>query len=74
MSDDDDNDDVDDDDDENDYNILPSLSIEHSVLCKLIRPGVLLHLAAPKMADKYFYLIEYYKNDVKMREIPLHRK
>ena len=27
-----------------------SLSIEHPVLSRLIRPAVLLHLAAPKMA------------------------
>ena len=33
--------------------ISPSLSIEHRVLCRLIRPAVLLHLATPKMVDKH---------------------
>ena len=32
------------------YNVSPSLLIEHLLLSRLVRPAVLLHLAAPKMA------------------------
>ena len=62
------------------YNVSPSLSIEQRVLCRLIRPAVLLHLAAPKMADKHDRDSSSEtesdsgdRNDVKMQEMSLER-
>ena len=56
------------------YNVSPSLSIEHRVLCRL-------YLAAPKMADKHDQDSSSEtesdsgdRNDVKMQEMPLERK
>ena len=56
------------------------ISIEHRVLCRLIRPAVLLHSAAPKMADKddrdsssETESDSGDRNDVKMQEMPLER-
>ena len=62
------------------YNVSPSLSIEHRVLCRLTKSAVLLHLAAPNMADKHDRDSSSEtesdsgdRNDVKMQEMPLER-
>ena len=62
------------------YNVSPSLSIEQRMLCRLIWPAVLLHLAGPKMADKHDRDSSSEtesdsgdRNDVKMQEMPLER-
>ena len=63
-------------------NIIIIIIIEHRVLCRLVRPAVLLHLAAPKMADKHDRDSSSEtesadsgdRNDVKMQEMPLERK